>query len=491
MPDYLCITIRFMQPYAHGRADQGRPEWPPSPLRLFQALVNAAAAYWKERLRLDHVIPAIQWLECQPAPVLIAPDSTTSNHGCFFYVPDNTADLCVPAWKRGELTKQVKRTDKFVRPVYLDGNGVYFLFPLAEGDSRFLQHKETLRIAARSITHLGWGVDMVVGNAEVLSEEELQKLSGQRWRPTSDGSGVRLRVPVPGTLDALIAKHEAFLKRLRPDGFHPVPPLTVFDTVGYRRETEVGARPSVAFSLLKLDASGYRAVDTARRCRDVAAWVRHAVASVCEGWPYGDSAGFVHGHAPDGSPLQDGPRFSYLPLPSIEHRGERGDDVGAIRRVLIAAPPGYQERIDWLRRRLPNTELCQDDGTPTALLSLLPKSEWVPRRYTEPATTWTTVTPVVLPGHDDRDAKKAEALIWKAFRHAGLPDQLLQQTHLEFRKVGFLPGVDLADRYALPQRPKVKGPRYHVRVVFPHEIPGPLAVGALRYRGLGLFVGFA
>src|SRR5690606_5251911 len=157
------------------------------------------------------------------------------------------------------------------------------------------QHLRTLIATARSITHLGWGVDMVVGNAAILSGQEAAKLSGQRWRPTSDGSGVRLRTPVPGTLDALMAKHEAFLNRLGDDGFRPVPPLTVFNTAGYRREIDLPSRPTVAFSLLKPDASGYRALNTSRRCRDVAAWVRHAVASVCDGWPFGETAGFVHG----------------------------------------------------------------------------------------------------------------------------------------------------------------------------------------------------
>ena len=44
MPDYLCISIRFLGGAFHGRADHGEPEWPPSPLRLYQAIVAASAA---------------------------------------------------------------------------------------------------------------------------------------------------------------------------------------------------------------------------------------------------------------------------------------------------------------------------------------------------------------------------------------------------------------------------------------------------------------
>lgn len=488
MPDVLCISVRFLQPYAHGRADQGQPEWPPSPLRLYQAIVNAVAAQGNERRQLTHKRPSLKWLEQQPPPTIVAPQGIPSATPYRLYVPDNVADLVARSWRRGNTAASIAdyRVDKDVRPIRLSHDAVHYLYPLSHDGCPYL---EVLKSAARSITHLGWGVDMVVGNAAILTEEDVAKLPGQRWRPTSDGVGTSLRVPKPGTLQALIAKHEAFLHRLGPDGFRPVPPLTAFDTIGYRLETDIPSRPRVAFSLLKLDASGYRAFDTPRRCRDVAAWVRHAVSTVCEGWPFGDTAAFVHGHAPAGGPLQDGPRFSYLPLPSIESRGGRGEHVGAIRRVLITAPPGFQDRVDWIRRRLPNTELVQDNSAPVALLNLLPASDWVLQRYIEPAAAWTTVTPVVLPGHDDHNLDKAQALLWKAFQHAGFSDQLLKETYVDFRKVGFLPGVDLADRYALPETPKVKGPRYHVRVVFPHAITGPLAIGALRYRGLGLFVG--
>jgi CRISPR-associated protein Csb2 len=56
---------------------------------------------------------------------------------------------------------------------------------------------------------------------------------------------------------------------------------------------------------------------------------------------------------------------------------------------------------------------------------------------------------------------------------------------LDWRPVGFRAGVELASRYHLPAG--LRGPRYHVRVRFALPIPGPLVVGAGRYRGVGLF----
>src|SRR6185437_13089146 len=50
MSSALCLTLRFLDsvPRFHGRGDDGNPEWPPSPLRFFQALVSAAATRWRE-----------------------------------------------------------------------------------------------------------------------------------------------------------------------------------------------------------------------------------------------------------------------------------------------------------------------------------------------------------------------------------------------------------------------------------------------------------
>ena len=47
-------------------------------------------------------------------------------------------------------------------------------------------------------------------------------------------------------------------------------------------------------------------------------------------------------------------------------------------------------------------------------------------------------------------------------------------------------GVEPAWRYEVPAELE-RWPRYHVRVRFARAVPGPLAVGAGRYRGFGLF----
>lgn len=496
MPQYLRLRFRFLNALFHGRGDGGEPEWPPSPLRVFQALTAAFAPVGGSRAFDPKAIRILDWLQ-KTIPEIVAPDGRAADRPYRLYVPNNAADLVAAAWKRGNSTASIAehRTEKDVRPTHLSGEAVHYLYPLPpEG----CPHEEVLKATARSVTHLGWGVDMVAADAAVISQEDADKLPGHRWRVVPAGGGVSLRVPKAGTLADLMRKHAAFLGRLSADGFKPVPPLSCFDVKQYHSPTagvgKAPERPFVAFQILAPDASKVRSFNPLRGVRDVAAWVRNATAGVCDGWQFGDMAGFVHGHDPSDSnkPLKGelaDARFSYLPLPSVERRGDRGEYVGSIRRVIVTAPSGFREQLDWVRRRLTGQELMRPDrpDEPVGLLNLLPTSDWVLRQYTGAAEAWSTVTPVLLPGYDDRYPAKAEGLLLDAFRHAGCPPETMVREELAWRPVGFRAGVDLAGRYERPDNLK-RFPAYHVRVRFRQPVAGPLAVGAGRYRGFGLFV---
>jgi CRISPR-associated protein Csb2 len=404
------------------------------------------------------------------------------------YVPNNSGDLMTAAWARGDTeTSMAKfRVEKDVRPTSLNGDAIHFLFSLPDGTC---PHFEIIQAAARSVTHLGWGIDMVAGNAEILSESEVEKLPGEVWRPSSDRSGTTLRVPRDGTLDNLLEKHQQFLGRLSAGGFKPVPPLSAFNVVAYRRATDPPPRPFAAFTLLKPDASGMRPFDTPPRTREVAGMLRSAVARIAKAqdWPEEKINVFVHGKTPNGQHPASGEispdRFQYIPIPTINHALGR---VESIRRVLVAAPSNCGQEIAWIRRCMSGEELTNDHGEPAALLTILPTSDWVLRQYVGESSVWSTVTPVILPGHDDNNFDKAEKLLRTAFMQAGYSKELLNRSVLEWRRVGFRAGVDLASRYPPPDNLN-HHPRYHVHVTFPHPILGPLAVGSGRFRGFGLF----
>lgn len=478
MSDYLRFTIRFLQPLVHGRCDGGGPEWPPSPLRLFQALVAAAAARSNERQRIESAAPALLWLQELPSPEIVACEGVASDVPTQFYVPDNSADLLVPSWKRGETDKGPKRTDKVVLPTHLNGEAVHYLFRLSNVDPGVL---DVLKSAARSITHLGWGIDMVVADAEVISEAAAQQLPGERWQVARSG-GVPLRVPIFGTLDDLMRKHQDSLNRITDEGFKPVPPLREFAVSHYRRSTDAEPRPYCVFTILKPDASGNRAFNTARRTRDVAAWIRHAVGEVCQPAGWSDFLPFVHGHGADGQPNRSensNHRFQYLPLPTINSHLHR---VESIRRVMVVAPPGCQDRIDFIRRRLLGHALIWD-GNEIGVLNVQTGKDWVREQYVGSSKTWTSVTPVILDGYDDRSAVKTEKLLRKALANAGITAEIKE---LDWQPFGFIAGVEPARNFVRPE--KLHGTMLHVRLQFKHSISGPLAFGAGRYRGFGLMV---
>jgi CRISPR-associated protein Csb2 len=495
MSKHLCVTVRFLQPYFHGRADGGKPEWPPSPLRLFQSLVAASAARWRDPISSEAAASVLRWLEQQPPPLIVAPTALPADNKYRLYVPDNVGDKVAGSWSAGrEGSIADYRVEKDVQPMRLGGEAVHYAVQITADDHLRL---DVLKLAARSITHLGWGIDMVVGDATTLSDDELAALSGERWIPVDD----------------LTKKNEAFLIRVGPDGFRPAPPLSVFGVNGYRRATDPSPRPFAAFALLKPDASCMQAFNPLRRTREVAGMLRNATATIAQGlgWPDERINVFVHGKTLDGAKPSNGAkspdRFQYLPLPTINRALKR---LESIRRMLITAPAHCAEQIASARRALAGAELINNEKEVAALLTILPGSDWVVRQYVEKSRTWSTVTPVILPGYDDpdhlrrklkncRDAEtqkrylarldaRIEDLLRKAFRQAGYSDELLEHAELDWRDGGFRAGVQLASRY-LPPENLDNRPRYHVRVRFPHPIPGPVVIGSGRFRGFGLFAG--
>ena len=520
MPDYLRITVRYLQASSHGRGDGGEPEWPPSPLRLFQALAAASAARWNERMRVDYAAPALQWLEGLARPDILGPEGRASENPYRLYVPDNVADKVAKSLSRGGDDSIANyRTEKDVRPTHIpEQSALHYLYCLAGADAAAIERfVPVLRAAASSITHLGWGVDQAVGEAAAISVEEADGLEGHRWRPVAVG-GSPLRVPGAGTLDDLTRRHAEFLGRLD-GGFRPVAPLAGFQVVGYHSATARPAarviapsRPFVAFEIRRTVAEQFRHGGSrfrpfaAIRAHVVAGMVRHAAAGAAgmSMAPH-EVDSFVLGHGPDkqGQSTSD-ERLMFLPLPSITPQG-----VEAIRRVLVVGPAGFD--LGPLARHLNGAELTeQKSGRALAALALISNDDSTVGHYVGESQAWSTVTPLVLPGHDDpgglrlklrrseesgsataasqrgvlaRLDARADRLVRRSLSEAGCAPELAATAEVEYRAAGFRPGVELAGRYGS----SLKYPRFHVRVRFAAGVRGPLSAGAGRYRGLGVF----
>ncbi|MDR0967118.1 MAG: type I-U CRISPR-associated protein Cas5/Cas6 [Myxococcales bacterium] len=475
----LCISVRFLSKESHGRGEDGMPEWPPSPLRLFQALTAVALHPSRSEAQRQRGADALRWLERCAPPEILAPRSKLTSAPFRLYVPDNVGDLVAKTWK-GKSPKSVAdyRCEKDVRTCRLEGETVEFIFRDIEGFEPFL---DTLRTVARSMTHLGWGIDQVVGEVALRDRDALKQAGKEpleRWIPGRLG-GTALRVAIEGSLAALESRHEKWLHRFEGGRLTPAPLLTTYDRVAYARATDLEPRPNAAFRLLHPLTGKRLWLDPARRGRDVAAWVRQATAAACEGWPFGSIDAIALGQGSDTDAQR---RFSYLPLPTFNPALQRFENIA---RVLVTAPNGMEREIEWISRRLGGSELVWH-GEPVARLEALERSDWVLKRYVATSQTWSTVTPVVLPGHDDRSPGKAERLLRRAFLQAGLEPEVVDKIEcLEWRATGFFTGIDQACRYLLPD--KISGPRFHVRVRFKTQIEGPLAIGSGRHRGLGVF----
>jgi CRISPR-associated protein Csb2 len=496
---------------------------------VFQSLVAAAGARGRGEFPF-RFRSALLWLEKQPPPTLIVPSSLTSS-GYSLSVPNNAMDVVAKAWSRGNYSNvgdanpATHRTMKRVRPtLLLAGDTAHYLWPLRDPVTEQIREQaETLREMARSLFALGWGIDLAVGDAEILADRQADALCGEKWHP-DESAREGLRVPKEGTLDHLIRRHSQFLTRLNPEGLSPPPPVSVYRVVEYRPAFSRPGRASASFSLLKLDATGFRAFDPVRRTPRVAEMMRGVAERVARraGWPETKISTVIMGHgelrgSSKHSPVES-PRFAWLPLPTVETRGEgKPRAVGGIRRIIVTSfDAGFDDEIAWTRRALSGEELMAGaNGTAEALLSLLPESDRMVREYVRPATTWATVTPVVLPGYDDPDhyrrrlagavvgadgqrrlldriAQRIDRLLQKAIVHSGLSQELAEHAEIEWRGTGFWPGSDLARRYTVPDHLK-RFPRVHVRISWRDRanraiaIPGPICIGGGRFYGLGLF----
>ena len=519
---FLKISVRFLLGEFDGRGDGGEPEWPPSPLRLFQTLTNSAA-----RLGMASYAPVLEHLEKLSPPLIAAsePAAVQPRFGATFYVPNNDGDL----WFKKADKSGGKRVEKNFRPKRLtEDAAVHYLWEIDSATPR--QFVGEVKKLSHAISAFGWGVNMVVADAEAVEPGATSAALGdtEKWLPSEDG-GTTLRVPGAGTLAALEDRHRKFLARLptAPDGtqfFCPVSPLEQFHVVTYRRETDPVRRPFAIFALRQLDDSGFRAFDPMRRGLHVAAMLRHVAgdADIARslGWSDAQIARLVHGHADEGSSAAPGARLLFIPLPSIEARSQgKADVVGSIRRVLLTVQ-GSINRDEFRRlvQRLDGLELIDEkSGVPAALLSRLPDHDKLTKEnYLTPSATWATVTPVILPGYDDprklrqrlrkgsgltAEEKNAlvakldqriDALLRKALRQAGYSDVIARHAAIEWRDSGFLPGADLASRYMTGDQHR-RFRKLHVRIQFrdehgqPLPLTGPLCIGGGKFSGTGLF----
>lgn len=521
MRSTLCISFRFIQPFPlfHGGGDAGVPEWPPSPMRAFQALVNATSLRYRGSSLPPEVESALTLIEAI-RPSIFAPDAQPSTVGYRAYVPHNQADLVSAAWDRGNIDASIAshRMEKDIRPIRITVSdesipALHYLYPLTQPATDAERLLAVVRPCVRSIYSLGWGIDQVVADATLLASTEFPNSAGYRWQPADSGRH-RLRAHRKGSLHALRQRHDRFLMRLADGKFSPVPPVAAMDIVRYACEGDSLPRPHAIFKLL--DPHEEPARYPHAKFVHIAGMVRHtAIAAMLKDPPPwiapSDHADFVNRvirGKRDPSLAEEHKQFSYVPLPSIGH--EHAD--GIIRNVMLVASIGLERELAHLAERIDGEPLkpegefedCNADSLPSetyrAELRLFspPKNKFIKICYLGSSRVWQTVTPVILDGHNKKSksdkpeavARATEKLICKALQRAGIesPCEFTWKSTPYYKNCLSAHKYDRSGRHTGYHRPKhLKDlTAVHVRLRFEHPVTGPVAIGAGRHCGFGL-----
>ncbi|MGA7408949.1 MAG: type I-U CRISPR-associated protein Csb2 [Bryobacteraceae bacterium] len=469
MAALLSLTIRFLSGRYHGE------EWPPSPARLFQALVaGAALGTSREEWQAEHGA-SLRWLETLAPPRIWArPGADGASYTS--YVPNNSLD----GWASTKTSKQI-------RPKLLRGHVVGEADLIYQWDIHDLNgvgpHVASLDRAASRLVALGWGMDFAMASATL---DPTPVGAGRSFFTPGARAGTVTRVPVPGFLDHLKASHLAFQNRITEQGVNPYTHPTKFGQTRYREASGVAGHRYLCFELVKDDGARFSA--PWGQTQTLAAWVRHAVGAALKAEELDQEwiDSYVLGHT---SSKDLGRRLSFVPLPSVGHQ----HSDGAIRRVLVVEPRNASasdaEAIDLLRIKLPGTALIAEGETwPRAILAPVIDGSVVFPRYIGEANDWSTVTPMILHGHNAMRGQisvvKTERLLLQAFEKAGFPEDRISQ--MVFQTAPFWAGSEAPVKIRVP-RHLSQWPRLHVRVVFKDKVRGPVFAGLGCHCGIGVF----
>jgi CRISPR-associated protein Csb2 len=496
----LLLSVRFYEGRYHGSGD-----WPPSPARLFQALLAGAA---RGGSLSERVTESLKWLESLSPPVIVAP-SAYVGQGVRNFVPNNDLDAVGgdPA-RVGEI-----RAAKLIRPRHFAAESPLLYSWTFDQDVGAESHAQTICEVADALYQLGRGLDMAWAQGEMLDESEanarVRSHGGSVWRPSKARGGTMLPCLHAGTLTSLIARFAANRERFktvekgrRKNQLFAQAPKPDFAAFSYESPHRFllwdirNADADAAFVPQKPE----RIVALTEKIRDQAA------AKLKRGLP--DRAAvidrvFIGRDAAEADKAQ---RIRITPLPSIGHR----HTDRSIRRVLVAVPPDCPlatEDIAWAFSGLaPDFDVETGEIPPSSATLVTADDRSMLDHYGMDSgwklRLWRSVTPAALPeragrrridpGRQHEEAKggaerlrehaAAEQAVVQALRHTG---QATPVSSVRVQREPFDAKGQRAECFAAETR-FAKERLWHVEVAFAEAVSGPLLIGDGRYLGLGL-----
>jgi CRISPR-associated protein Csb2 len=514
----VCMATR------HNDPTRSTPEWPPHPDRLYSALVAAAAEpVGSGGIDLsDSSVQALRWLaeqcwkeggQCK-APLLHAsgafrrtsPDVPMPTNPAPDEIP-NSLEPGPTARNREKRAKELRDAVRNLLPVHRkkamlpipavvpEESAVYFVWPDAEPGERLA----TLRSICERVTYLGRSRSLV----RVTMEDHAP---APTHVPDPFG-GVELRVPAKRRIEYLIDK-------FRRDGGKPEPS----PPIRYRRIDGALLRPAglqTVFHRLWIfqpdaDDPTLPVVATIKITQAVRRALLknvHEIACGCDRWKeqvpsYGEARecyskipGTLSGHALDGSRL-GAPHMAFAALPFV-HPVQRHAD-GSIKGVAVLMPRDMERDLSVLSMLARGLRGIEHHGLQVPGVGLwrlrevspddLALTTLDPRTWTTSSRIWTTVTPVVL-GRFPKARNGGEAkVILDSLQLVGIePSRVVEIAVGRHSPLhGVPPSWSFKTNHDQTKASERSRLIRHVTIRFDAPVAGPLALGPLRYFGLGL-----
>ncbi len=470
----LNMTVIFATNYYHGRSSEDKPEFPPSPSRLFQALIAGSHSGAYGVIHADKRDRALHWLEALPPPMIEEPLTVAGGKGVINYVPNND---------RERVHKKTAKT--FSAKAFTEQKPTLIYRWQFESSDDAHENAAVLCQMAKLITHLGQHQDTVYVSGEVTeTSEPLDQTKLKRPIESADGEWSS---PTTGSLQAYQERYKAWLKGEPKDNI-TVPARTVdyqsLDTIRFDA-------PMVLFKL-QVDADNY---PDARDLREPAGMVRHAMIKWLNARPafahYKDLASqLISGHesATHNDVQFNGAHFACVPIPTL-NESEVAD--GLIRRVLVV---GYgceseeaKELFDSVTNGINGADLIDKKNGKAGFLKKAPQNDSVLNLYTGKAyRVWRTVTPIILTGMMRR-GRGAEVLILRALKQAGIDESSIASIAAFTGPI--VPKTFRPMEYAIDRDNYLaQTGRFHAEVIFKYPAKGLLVVGRGRHCGFGLMM---
>jgi CRISPR-associated protein Csb2 len=476
----LILNVAFPFGRFHGG------EFPPSPSRLFQALIAGSHRGIYIRQNAEARDRALEWLESIAPPTIEACRAEMFGEGATNYVPNNDNSFAH------------NKTAKSMRAFVLGEESVLrYIWQLPDSEQS-KANAEVVCAMARLVTHLGHGQDAVFVRGEILDGNNTTEAPvGARavFQPKEQKGG-SWTVPRTGALAAYKKRYETFLKTGNSHAVN-VPLRQVLyvtdDTI------DLGC-PYALFEMRDwLNEDKFFSFD-GRDLRQPAGMVRHAVMEFFDSVKgkrfkahYGEEliSRKVYGHEPqvegEQSKPAGHPHLAFVPLPSLYPP----QPDGRIRRVLLAGF-GFESEMDRelfadIARNLNGAEI-KDNGEPVARLVQVEEGEenwkFLDQFYGRSGRVWRSVTPIILTGFNRR-GRKPEQLLYRALNQIGMDNAAIESVAVY--RGPLVPKTFRPMDYRLSGRLN-ENPRYHAEVIFKRPVSGCLIIGRGRHTGLGLMM---